>query len=152
MLLRATAFAMLVSGTAAFAAEPQVYRLSPDEIEAAKTAGALRAESPALLPSPHREAVLGNSLYPAPESEDAVKRKIHGEAGFFVGTGGTRGFFGSAAIPLGQNSSLSLSFQNSQGYGNGYGGYGGGYGYGNNFGGFGSGFPGYPYRSYRRPY
>lgn len=123
MLLRATALVLLFSGTAALAAEPQVYRLTPEQIETAKAAGAQRPESPSLLPSPERDAILGNSLYANPDSDESVRRQIHGEAGFFVGTGGTRGFFGSALIPLGQNGSLSLSFQNSQlpGYGHGYG-------------------------------
>jgi hypothetical protein len=40
--------------------------------------------------------------------------KIHGEVGAFVGTGGARGVFGTAAVPIGQDGMASFSFENSR--------------------------------------
>ena len=41
-------------------------------------------------------------------------RQIHGEIGAVIGTGGTRGVFGTAAVPLGETGSASFSFENSR--------------------------------------
>jgi len=40
--------------------------------------------------------------------------QIHGEVGMFVGTGGSRGVFGSAVAPLGQNGQIAVAFENSR--------------------------------------
>lgn len=45
-------------------------------------------------------------------------RAIHGEMGVMVGTNGTRGAYGTAAIPLGDNAGAVVSFESSR-----YGGY-----------------------------
>jgi hypothetical protein len=48
----------------------------------------------------------------------APSRQIHGEIGAMVGTHGTRGVYGTAAIPLGDNAGATVSFENSRyGYG-----------------------------------
>lgn len=45
-------------------------------------------------------------------------RQIHGEIGAMVGTHGTRGIYGTAAIPLGDNAGATVSFEDSRyGYG-----------------------------------
>ncbi len=41
-------------------------------------------------------------------------RQIHGEVGAMVGTGGTRGAYGTAAIPLGDNAGAVISFEHSR--------------------------------------
>jgi hypothetical protein len=41
-------------------------------------------------------------------------RQVHGEVGAFVGTGGARGVFGTAAIPLGDTSGALISFESSR--------------------------------------
>lgn len=38
-------------------------------------------------------------------------RKIHGEIGAVIGSNGTRGTFGTAAIPLGANAGAIVSFE-----------------------------------------
>ncbi len=120
--MRALAVGLLMVATAAQAGDPQVYRLSPEEIEATKNAAALQPESasPALLPDPNRDRVLDNSLYGDKPQRD---RRPHGEVGMFAGTGGTRGIYGTVGMPIGDNSYAQFSFENGQ-YGGGYRGYG----------------------------
>jgi hypothetical protein len=40
-------------------------------------------------------------------------RQIHGEVGALVGSHGTRSFYGTAAIPLGNNAGAVVSFEDS---------------------------------------
>jgi len=48
----------------------------------------------------------------------APGRQIHGEIGAMIGTHGTRGVYGTAAIPLGDNAGAIVSFEDSHyGYG-----------------------------------
>ena len=138
----AAMLAAMLAGTAAGAQE-QVYRLSPAQRDAAIAAGAQRTDTdtPALLPTPGLAELSTRSLY---DDADAGKpdKKIHGEVGMFVGTGGTRGIFGTAVVPLGENATASLSFSHGQGRGLGFGGFGGGFG---GFGGFGYGYSPYDF-------
>ena len=145
-LIVALAAASLSGGSAlaAEAAAPQVYRLSPAERDAVIARAAQQPERPALLltpetgpagpaglpPSAARDAILGNSLY----GERRTDNRPHGEVGMFVGSGGQRGFFGTTAVPLGNNGSAQFSFSTGQGdrrlrgYGQPF-----GYGYGPGF-------------------
>ena len=125
MKLRVFAVAMMLSGTAhaadAPASAPQIYRLTPAERDATIAAAALKPElrGGALLPSPageslkpsaERDAILGNSLY-----GDTVRdKRLHGEVGMFIGTGGARGIYGSTAVPLGETGMAQFSFESSQ--------------------------------------
>jgi hypothetical protein len=48
----------------------------------------------------------------------APDRKIHGEMGVMIGSHGTRGAYGTAAIPLGDHAGAVVSFEKSRyGYG-----------------------------------
>lgn len=48
----------------------------------------------------------------------APGRQIHGEIGAMIGTHGTRGIYGTAAVPLGDNAGATVSFEDSRyGYG-----------------------------------
>nr|WP_089217901.1 hypothetical protein [Sphingomonas laterariae] len=38
-------------------------------------------------------------------------RQVHGEMGFMIGTGGMRGAYGTAAVPLGENADATVSFE-----------------------------------------
>jgi hypothetical protein len=145
ILVLATLFA--TTPCLAQATEPtpptKVYRLTPEQVEAAKNAGTERPDGPALTASIERDTILNNSLY---KNGDApAGRQIRGEAGFFVGTGGARGIYGSTLVPLGENGTLGLSFSTSRLPGFGYGGFGNGYGgFGNGYGNFGEALgPGY---------
>jgi hypothetical protein len=40
-------------------------------------------------------------------------RQVHGEIGAMIGTGGARGIFGTAAVPLGDTGMAVFSFENS---------------------------------------
>lgn len=94
-----------------FAAEPQVYRLSPAERDAAIASAARQPESSALLPDPARDRVLNNSLY----GDDAVPDgKPHGEVSMFIGTGGARGIAATIGAPLGETGFAQFSFQTSR--------------------------------------
>ncbi|WEJ99603.1 MAG: hypothetical protein P0Y59_22285 [Candidatus Sphingomonas phytovorans] len=44
---------------------------------------------------------------------DAPGRGIHGEIGVMIGTNGTRGAYGTANIPLGENAGATVSFESS---------------------------------------
>jgi hypothetical protein len=46
-----------------------------------------------------------------PERAD---RRIHGEIGAMIGTNGTRGIYGVAEIPLGNNGSAIVSYENTR--------------------------------------
>jgi len=39
---------------------------------------------------------------------------IHGEVGMFVGTGGSRGVYGRAVAPVGENGQVAIAFENSR--------------------------------------
>ena len=41
-------------------------------------------------------------------------RQVHGEVGIMVGSGGARGFFGTALIPLGDRGSAIISIEKSE--------------------------------------
>lgn len=41
-------------------------------------------------------------------------RRIHGEMGVMIGSNGTRGAYGTADIPLGDNAGASISFESSR--------------------------------------
>lgn len=41
-------------------------------------------------------------------------RRVHGEIGFMVGTGGARGIYGATSVPLGDNGWASFGFENSR--------------------------------------
>ncbi len=130
LLLLSLPVAIAVSAPATPAyAEPQVYRLTPAEREAAIAAASHRTDTdtPALLPDPGRDRVLESSLYAGDERPD---RRVHGEVGMTIGTGGTRGIYGTTVAPLGETGTAAFAFSIGQGRGfyGPYGGYGPGYG------------------------
>ena len=80
------------------AAQPgTVYRLTPGQI----------AQIAAL---PAGDPLFDRSLF---EGDLPRDRQLHGEVGAFVGSGGARGVFGSAAMPLGDNGVAAFSFEHS---------------------------------------
>ena len=80
---------------------------------------------------------IGDPFGPQLAMRNSADRKVHGEVGAMVGTGGARGVWGSATMPVGENGELTLAF--SQMKGRGLYGYGGGYGYGGPWG-YGPGY------------
>ncbi len=135
VIMRSLLLLALLAASPALA-EPQVYRLSPAERDAAIAAGANRPESGALLPDPMFSHLPSGSLYDDTEG-GRRDRRVHGEFGMVAGTGGTLGFYGTAVVPIGESSTATISVAHGQGQGFGYGGFGGGYGYG----GYGFGGP-----------
>ena len=134
---------VLLALTAApgLAAEPvttastTVYRLSPADRDAAIATAALQPERPgsallppptppapnatnALAPSTERDAILSHSLY-ADNASILPDRRPHGEIGMFIGSGGSRGIFGTVGTPIGDNGFASFSFDTGryQGFG-----------------------------------
>ncbi len=101
--ISATLILTALLATAATSAEPagQVYRLAPEEI-------AKLADAP---PAPF-DPLFDRSLY------DGVQQKrdraVHGEIGAFVGSGGARGLFGTAEVPIGDRGFASFSFEDSR--------------------------------------
>lgn len=87
-------------------AAPTAVRLSPAQIEAAQRSGEQRnraAEALALLP----------------DADARPDRKIHGEVGVAVGSGGYNSLYGTVETPLGENGSAAFSFERSD-YGRNY--------------------------------
>lgn len=76
-------------------AAPVVHRLSPAAIEAARSVGESRGRAAEALAQD--KAIRGD-------------RKVHGEVGFGVGTGGGREAFGSAVVPLGKGGAAAFDF------------------------------------------
>ncbi len=100
--------AAVLSASGALAAETDgtIYRLSPDEI------AKIDPHPAAQTPTSTYDPLFDRSLFPP---EDAVRtdRRPHGEVGAFVGSGGSRGVFGTVTQPLGDNGSATFSFENS---------------------------------------
>ncbi len=71
-----------------------IVSLTPEQREAAIEAGAARAA--------------------ADLSGGTGDRRVHGEMGVEVGTGGYRSVYGTAVVPLGDNATAAFSFQDSR--------------------------------------
>ena len=102
--------AIVVLFAAPVAADPVVHRLSPDAAAAAVAGGAERnraAEALAL----DRDSLDG----------DAPARRVHGEVGFGLGTGGGREAFGTVVAPLGETGTAAFSYDYARDAGRGYG-------------------------------
>ncbi len=78
--------------SAALADSGALVTLTPEQVEAAKEAGARRNAEAATLGIEHGR-----------------DRAIHGEVGFAIGTGGYNALFGSAYAPIGDDAYLDLS-------------------------------------------
>jgi hypothetical protein len=72
-----------------------VVALTPEQREAALEAGAARAATEL--------------------SGGAGDRRVHGEMGVEVGTGGARAIYGTAVVPIGQNGVAAFSYGQGQG-------------------------------------
>ncbi len=110
MMTRISGLHLLACVAAAMAAAPAmaedvadatVVRLSPAAAERAIESGAASAATDD-----------GYAMI-----DDGPGRQIHGEVGMMIGTGGARGLFGTAAIPLGENGGAVISFSTER-YGN----------------------------------
>jgi hypothetical protein len=49
-----------------------------------------------------------------PTGLESLDRGVHGEVGVMIGSHGTRGVYGAADIPLGDNTGASVSFESSR--------------------------------------
>lgn len=87
------AIAALTLLTASAASAQEVVRLSPHERERAI------------------ESRENAQIDPVEAQMFENDRRIHGEVGVMVGTGGARGAYGVAAIPLGENSGAVVAFE-----------------------------------------
>ena len=72
-----------------------IVTLTPEQREAALEAGAARAA--------------------ADLSGGAGDRRVHGEMGVEIGTGGARSIYGTAVVPIGQNGVAAFSYGQAQG-------------------------------------
>lgn len=103
ILLPLLALATLIPAAAASAQAPetadtsQVRRLSPQEKEQILAENERRAREAEI------DAAIGNA--------SSRPNGIHGEIGGVIGTGGTRGIFGTAVVPLGDRGSAAISFE-----------------------------------------
>ena len=111
-VLSAAGLAVLLSAAPALAGAPDVeapahvIRLTPEQREAAMAGGSEKKVDAALA-----QAAGGGTVEDAVlDGVDQPDRRIHGEVGFMIGTGGARGVYGAAAIPLGDNAGAMISF------------------------------------------
>lgn len=114
------ASALLVGAMASGAAAETVHSLTPAEKAAVLESASRRpdADNPALLPALPQD------------------RRVHGEIGAMIGTGGARGIYGIVGVPLGDTGSATFAYSNTRLPGfYGYGPFGGRGAYaGSNFG------------------
>lgn len=99
-----------VGGLAQSAAAPMVAQPAPDA-----------APDIVRLSDEQRNAILaGNTVESAAAARgemsgaERAARGVHGEVGVMIGTNGTRGIYGVAAIPLGEHGEAVVSFENSR--------------------------------------
>jgi hypothetical protein len=102
----------IAAATLPAASYAETIRLTPEQAEAAKEAGATKRQKAA-------EGDLPDGL--------GGDRAVHGEVGVAVGTGGYRSMYGVVGVPLGDRGEAVIGYSQSRGrfYGPGY-----GYGYG----------------------
>jgi hypothetical protein len=84
------------------AAQADTIRLTPEQAEAAKEAGAAKRQ---------RAAELGLPDGAEPD------RGVHGEVGVAIGTGGYRSMYGVVGVPLGDNGGVVLGYNQERGRG-----------------------------------
>jgi hypothetical protein len=93
-VLLSPALAAVAAGPALAGEGGEIIRLTPEQ----QTEALASAREPA-----------DNAL--APGGGD---RRMHGEVGAMIGTGGARAVFGTAAVPLGDHGGVLLSFERSR--------------------------------------
>ena len=62
----------------------------------------------------HNRETLADAARLGVDTPGGADRAIHGEVGAMIGSNGTRGAFGTAAIPLGGNAGAIVSFESSR--------------------------------------
>ena len=83
---------------AAVAPQGETIRLTPAQIEEALQVGGTRNQA--------GDGINGDGVnYITPPS-----RRIHGEMGMMIGTGGARGLYGATEIPLGDSATAGFAF------------------------------------------
>lgn len=114
--------------TGVTSAAPTVHSLTPAEKTAVLESASRRpdADNPALLPALPQD------------------RRVHGEVGAMIGTGGARGIYGAVGVPLGETGSATFAYSNTRLPGfYGYGPFGGRRAYAGSSFGVGLGAPGW---------
>lgn len=97
----------LVIGTAAHAAEPPVVSGPP----APTVYGLTEAEKAQVLESASWRPDADNpALLPALPQD----RRIHGEVGAMIGTGGARGIYGIVGVPIGETGSATFAYSDTR--------------------------------------
>jgi hypothetical protein len=93
-----TVFLAALTLAPGLASAETVTKWTPERIEAAKEAAAVRKLGA------DTDVVNGR----------ASDRRVHGEIGVAVGTGGYRSIYGTAVAPLGNDGVFAFSFENTQ--------------------------------------
>ncbi len=88
------------------AGPPVEHRLTPDEIAAAQADGAERNHAAELLAMTRGDPSLALPV--------ERPKKVHGEAGFGIGTGGAREVFGAVTTDLGNGGSATVAGEYQQ--------------------------------------
>ena len=96
LILASLIAAAAVPATAVPVSASEIIQLTPEQSDRAIEAGAAR------------NAAQATEL---PELRN-TRPQIHGEVGMMVGTGGMRGVYGTAAMPIGDNGFAAFSYEN----------------------------------------
>ncbi len=103
LLLTAPAHAAIVADNGV-----TIHRLTPAQIAAISDAQAQRKDGTAPLGVAEEPNVLVEDI-------STPKRKVHGEIGFGIGTGGYSQIFGTVVAPIGENGVFAFSFSQGNG-------------------------------------
>lgn len=107
-MIRIIALALLI-GPAAQAVEPPIAAVAGPP--APVVYGLTEAEKAQVLESASRRPDADNpALLPALPQD----RRIHGEVGAMIGTGGARGVYGIVGVPLGETGSATFAFSDQR--------------------------------------
>ncbi len=90
---------------------PRNLRFAASIALALLAAPALAGEVYTLTPEQRDAALFSAPVDPTDAAPVRKDRAIHGEMGVTVGTGGMRGVFGTALVPLGDSGMAALSFE-----------------------------------------
>lgn len=115
--LRALTLALTVAAAAGWSV-PSLAQTAP---AAAPDAAAPATGDTIRLSDEQRNAILDRNTVESAAAargeltqSERMDRGIHGEVGMMIGTNGTRGIYGTAAIPLGDNAGAVVSFESSR--------------------------------------
>src|SRR5258708_5362329 len=111
--LRSTAGRVIFAlGAGLLAVTPMLARAQTTGVDGTQTYMLTPQQKAALLDHGTESAVDASLL--RAQDGGVTDRRIHGEVGMMIGTHDTRGIYGDAVVPLGNNATVGFSFEDYQ--------------------------------------